>query len=511
MRASSSLPLAARLARALPAPPAAQSALDALPEAIARRLSTDLVARLARLQPRTAIGTPHARASAERLAEEVGGTLVDPSVIHIEEHIPLPWAHGSSRLRPHREWRRVSGVDREVGDLDDVVLLDTETTGLAGGTGTVAFLVGTLAPCRGALRLRQWLLLGFSGEATLLDRVAEALPPDAGIVSYNGKPFDVPLLQTRYRMHGRPDPFADRPHLDLLPWVRRTRPRAWSDARLATVESEWMGLERVNDVGGAEVPASWRQWLDRGAIRPLALVLSHNRLDLLSLYATLQCAVEHEPDDLLRSRPQAGPRSRQASEATGASPVGGAGRGSTEASRATNVGRGLPPPLERDGERANLAKPSALAKPDPLGNAAARPRRSSRAPVEPTMRGAAGRVTASSTTRIPVSRPVSPRRSAPRGAPFEPRRVVACRRPLAGIQPGPEPLGVQPDVEIEDLEDAFGWMGEAARASVLEDDGPHAVQQKRRALGAGVGDAQRERAIAVDEVVHGAGERGQIA
>lgn len=293
----------------------AATALDVLPDAIASRLSPDLATRLARLRPRSPIGV-RLRPSHEQVARELGGRLAGEEVVMVEEHLPLPRLHGRARLIPPSHWNRVSGVGRALENGGAPVLLDTETTGLAGGTGTVAFVIGTLSPtaCGSALVLRQWVLLAFAGERRMLEALSVALGGVGALVSYNGKPFDVPLLQTRFRMNGLADPFAGHAHLDLLPWVRRTRPAAWPDARLGTVEARWMGVERLDDLPGAEVPAAWRRWLDQGAIRPLAMVLAHNRLDLVSLYGTLQRAVEHEPDDLLR---------RPAAQARITSPSGG--------------------------------------------------------------------------------------------------------------------------------------------------------------------------------------------
>ena len=93
---------------------------------------------------------------------------------------------------------------------DGLLFLDTETTGLAGGTGTLPFMV-CLARIQGEqLQLGQWILTGFSGEAALLETVGSWIKPAAHLVSYNGKSFDVPLLVTRYRLARQADPFANR-------------------------------------------------------------------------------------------------------------------------------------------------------------------------------------------------------------------------------------------------------------------------------------------------------------
>ena len=122
-----------------------------------------------------------------------------------------------------------------------LVCLDTETTGLATGPGTVAFLVGLGWWEGDRFRQVQLLLPDHAEEPALLDALAAAIPADAWLVTYNGRGFDWPLLETRYRMARRPAP-AHAGHLDLLPFVRRIFRHRLADARLRTVEAELLGL-----------------------------------------------------------------------------------------------------------------------------------------------------------------------------------------------------------------------------------------------------------------------------
>jgi uncharacterized protein len=174
---------------------------------------------------------------------------------------------------------------RPTGDL---LLLDTETSGLAGGAGTFAFLLG-LARVEGAsLVVRQYLATRFAGEAAMLDRLRESVARAGCIVTFNGKSFDVPLLIGRFALRREAHPFAGLPHCDLLHAARRSLRTDWPDCRLRTAEERALGFERVDDMPGAEVPAVWQQWLARGNADGLPKVLEHNRADLVSLLALVQ-------------------------------------------------------------------------------------------------------------------------------------------------------------------------------------------------------------------------------
>jgi hypothetical protein len=173
----------------------------------------------------------------------------------------------------------------EAGGLSvpDWVFIDTETTGLAGGTGTVAFMLGLARVEDEALAVRQYLLSRFAGERGMLEHALDWLGEDTGLVSYNGKTFDLPLLKTRTRLAGQQPALWERPHLDLLYGVRRCFERYWPDCRLATAERRLLGIERQGDLPGSEAPAAWLACLQRGDASRLPGVLDHNRQDLLSL------------------------------------------------------------------------------------------------------------------------------------------------------------------------------------------------------------------------------------
>jgi uncharacterized protein YprB with RNaseH-like and TPR domain len=176
--------------------------------------------------------------------------------------------------------------------------LDLETTGLAGGAGTQAFLVGCATVDRAGIWLRQFLLPGYEHEPTLLAEVAAWAAARGAIVTFNGKSFDVPLIETRYLFHRVPFPLEGVAHVDMLHPARRLwRARGSIDGgveascSLGTLERLLAGVHRVGDVPGFEIPARYFQFVRDGDARPLAAVLEHNRLDLVSLALVMARAI----------------------------------------------------------------------------------------------------------------------------------------------------------------------------------------------------------------------------
>ncbi len=163
-----------------------------------------------------------------------------------------------------------------------LVCLDTETTGLATASGTVAFLVGLGWWEDDRFRQVQLLLPDHPAEPGLLARLGRHLPSEAWLVTYNGRGFDWPLLTARYRMMRAAAP-ALAGHLDLLPIVRRVFRHRMPDARLRTVETELLGTYRVGDVDGWQIPGRFLDFLRGAPAEPLMEVVRHNREDVRSL------------------------------------------------------------------------------------------------------------------------------------------------------------------------------------------------------------------------------------
>ncbi len=197
----------------------------------------------------------------------------------------LPWPGGHA-LFPEA----LAAVDAP----EQVAFLDTETTGLAGGAGTVPFLVGVgrWHPERAGFRVVQLFLEDLDREAALLEALADELRGVRCVVTYNGRGFDLPLLENRHVLTRRPWPLASASHLDLLPPARTLWRHGHADCRLSTLEASVLGYRRVGDVPGAEIPAVYADYLRRGATERLAAVFRHNRDDLLSLAGLLWAAAQ---------------------------------------------------------------------------------------------------------------------------------------------------------------------------------------------------------------------------
>ncbi len=186
----------------------------------------------------------------------------------------------------------------ETVDPSRLAFFDTETTGLAGGTGTRAFMVGLARFTAEGLAITQFTTATMAAEAPMLRAVLEALGDDAVLVSYNGKSYDRPLLGTRLRLSRIHDPLSRFPHLDLLHPTRRRLRHALPDCRMATVERRWLGIVRDDDLPGSEAPAAWLGYLRGGSSALLKRVGEHNAQDLASLAALL---LRHlEPDEARR-------------------------------------------------------------------------------------------------------------------------------------------------------------------------------------------------------------------
>ena len=191
------------------------------------------------------------------------------------------------------------------------VCLDTETTGLATGAGTVVFLVGIGRWDGNLFRVTQFFLPDHADEPAFLGILAAELPPDAWLVTYNGRAFDWPLLQSRYRLHRRVPP-AIAGHLDLLPIARLLFRHRLPDARLGTVESSVCGIERIDDLPGAFVPERYQAFLRQGEPGYLQAVALHNEQDVRSLARLLGHLAEVLADPAGRSLAQPGDLGRLA-------------------------------------------------------------------------------------------------------------------------------------------------------------------------------------------------------
>jgi len=184
----------------------------------------------------------------------------------------------------------------------DLLFFDTETTGLAGGTGTRAFMVGAADwrcdPQYGeGLRIRQLLMATMAAESAMLDTFAGWLGPSTVLSSYNGRCYDAPLLKTRYRLARRGDPLSALDHVDLLFPTRRRYRGTWENCRLATIERQLLRILREDDLPGSQAPAAWLHYLRGDDAIDLRRVLAHNHQDVVTLAQLMLRLVEAHAED----------------------------------------------------------------------------------------------------------------------------------------------------------------------------------------------------------------------
>ena len=262
----------------------------------------------------------------DRVADVLGGQIVTNRfgrALIVDRRYESDRFHGT---------RRVGDCDVADGDTlklldptlpspdgagERTLFVDLETTGLSGGAGTVAFLVGCGWFDMGAFQVRQFVLTSYASERALLCAVAECFRATSLLVTYNGKTFDVPVMETRWLFHRMPLPLESVRHFDMLHPARRLwRAReetanvgASSHAasgeggcRLGTLERVLCDVTRVGDIPGMDIPARYFRFLRSGDARPLEPVLEHNRLDLISLAAVTAHAVQLVEEGMPRCR-----------------------------------------------------------------------------------------------------------------------------------------------------------------------------------------------------------------
>jgi uncharacterized protein YprB with RNaseH-like and TPR domain len=185
--------------------------------------------------------------------------------------------------------------------LERLVFLDTETTGLAGGAGTLVFLVGVGMFVEAGFRLRQYVLRDPGEEPAMLEALQQDLEEASGFVTFNGRAFDIPLLEMRYVVGlQRQWSLSSVPHFDLLFPARRLWQRLLPDCTLSTLEREICGVERTGeDVPGSEIPAIYLDYLRSGDAAQMLRVIYHNEVDILSLICLAsQILRRHNPEDI---------------------------------------------------------------------------------------------------------------------------------------------------------------------------------------------------------------------
>ncbi|MCF8824557.1 ribonuclease H-like domain-containing protein [Xanthomonas campestris] len=228
----------------------------------------------------------------------------------LDRHLPgdeiAPGLHLIEAFLPQaipREALSLAFAKREDAvEPEHLLFFDTETTGLAGGTGTRAFMIGVadwrVDATRGSgLRVRQLMISTMAAESAMLDLFRSWLTPQTVLSSYNGRCYDAPLLKTRYRLARRGDPISALDHVDLLFPTRRRYRGTWENCKLSTIERQLLRVVREDDLPGSEAPAAWLSYLRGGSARNLRRVADHNHQDVVTLSLLMQRLVAVQAQD----------------------------------------------------------------------------------------------------------------------------------------------------------------------------------------------------------------------
>ena len=166
---------------------------------------------------------------------------------------------------------------------EDILFLDTETTGLSGGAGTIAFEIGIGYFVEGGFAVEQFLMRDYPYEAEMLKTLASRMSRYPVLCTFNGRTFDVPLLKSRFLMNRIGDESIPDTHADVLYPARRLWKLRLKQCTLSNLEAQLLGVCRDDDLPGAEVPQTFFHYLKSGDFSPLERVLEHNRQDIVSL------------------------------------------------------------------------------------------------------------------------------------------------------------------------------------------------------------------------------------
>jgi uncharacterized protein YprB with RNaseH-like and TPR domain len=220
-----------------------------------------------------------------RVENERGEFFLMENDIHLEASqgdVPLCRFHS---IRPETVGILTAEEGLEHFDLRSAAFLDTETTGLAGGAGTAAFLVGLGYVEGDRFRVRQYFMRDYHEEGALLHALAADLARFERVVTFNGKMFDLPLLDARFRLNRACFPLRSTPHFDLLHPARRLWKLRLESCRLQSLEAGLLGLTRRGDIPGEQIPAVYFDYVRRRDARALKRIFDHNRQDIVSLAA----------------------------------------------------------------------------------------------------------------------------------------------------------------------------------------------------------------------------------
>lgn len=231
-------------------------------------------------------------------------------IYQISQDYDIHYRHGlvhfDAPLNLHylREWGKAA--PEKSNRIDQLIFLDTETTGLAGGAGTFAFLVGLGIWKPEGFQLVQLFMRSPSEEPAMLAVLNQIVAAYKTVVTFNGKSFDIPLLNSRHLINSLSTPFSEMAHLDLLPLARRLWRNRLPSRALGDLERDILGVARSGEeIPGWMVPQMYLDYLQSGDARPMKGVLYHNAMDILSLAALLHYDA-HLLENPLETQPSEG-------------------------------------------------------------------------------------------------------------------------------------------------------------------------------------------------------------
>lgn len=221
---------------------------------------------------------------------EAGTCFVADEMFPFGEHFG---AYPLERLRNLRSSALIEAFELEPGDNPDgpILFVDTETTGLAGGTGTYAFQVGVGWVEDDGFRVRQYFMRDYDEEPGQMALIGELISKASLLVTYNGGAFDLPLLRTRFVFNRVRTPLHEIPHLDLLPVARRIWKPRYGHANLSFLEEKVLESVREGDVPGSLIPTLYFHFTRGASPRTLVPVFHHNRMDIAALAALCERAL----------------------------------------------------------------------------------------------------------------------------------------------------------------------------------------------------------------------------
>lgn len=249
------------------------------------------------LQPRTGKAQP-----LEELVPGRNLSTIFGEVFSLNHTYPEDRPHGHLPLKPltDHHWLAQWAKAPVTPDLKSLVFLDTETTGLSGGTGTMPFMIGAGRFVENQFVVEQFFVRNPAEETAQLAALSEFVECVEGIVTYNGKAFDLPIINTRYIMQRLTNPFTAATHFDLLPFTRRIWKSRLGQCNLGNIEKHVLGFEREQeDIPGYLVPDFYRDYLFTGDATHMPGIFYHNEIDVLSLSALFSwlAAILEDPSD----------------------------------------------------------------------------------------------------------------------------------------------------------------------------------------------------------------------